>query len=400
MQFPYFPGPGGQTRQYYLLRAAAICHDITFVTLSRPPDQKAIEDLQSIVKQVIIVDQKYSPLPKPSDKDISGMYLIKELFQKAPYEVKKWQARKEIPEFLATLSEESFDLVQVEHSELAHWVDDLFNNTPKLLVLHNVNNVIWKRFFDVAPWGKEKLWNFTQWLNMRKYEKSLAKKFDTYITMSDNDKKLLHKLLPDAKIEVIPNGVDVDYFSPHCEPREENSTVYTGYMGWEPSIDAVVTFCHEIFPALKRAKPGLKFYIVGKNPSHDVAELARDNDVIVTGFVDDVRPYLQRAKIVVVPLRVGGGTRLKILEAMAMGKVVVSTSIGAEGLAVKDGEDILIADNPKSFIDKCNFALTSPSLRKTIANNARAKAVNEYDWAKIGIKLNNIYRTFNPKKGV
>jgi len=339
---------------------------------------------------VIILDKKYQYLPLPEVSELSWAELVREFFRKEPFEIRKWRAKREAPDFLPQIAEEDFDLIQVEHSELAHWVDGFFPNTPKLLVLHNVNYLICKRFFDIAPWGKEKIWAMAQWLNMRKYETSLAGKFTRYIAMSDEDKKMFLAVAPFADIDVIPNGVDTEYFSPRDNPApEENAIVYTGYMGWTPSVDAVVYFYNKVFTKLLDSYPELKFSIVGKDPSPEVQALARERNVIVTGFVVDVRPFVEKAKVVVVPLRVGGGTRLKILEAMSMGKAVVSTSIGAEGLKVNPGKDILFANTPEQFIDHSLSLLANDVMRTEIGVNARNNVLCSYDWKLIGAQLNS-----------
>jgi polysaccharide biosynthesis protein PslH len=395
MQFPQFPAPGGQTRQFCLLRETAREHDITLLTLAHPPNDGALQELKSFVKEVIVVERKYPYLTPPAPSDLSSSDLFKELFAGDPFEIRKWRAKREIPEYLPQIDEADFDLIQVEHSELAHWVEGLFPNTPKILVLHNVNYLIYKRFFDIALWGKEKVWALAQWLNMRKYEASLAGKFTRYISMSEEDKQLFLRIAPFADVDVIPNGVDTGYFSPRKDPApEENAIVYTGYMGWKPSVDAVLHFHANVFTDLLHSYPDLKFYVVGKDPAPEVQELASQKNVVVTGFVEDVRPYLEKAKIVVVPLRVGGGTRLKILEAMSMGKAIISTSIGAEGLRVAPGEDIFFADKPEDFLRQSLLLLGNEKLRREIGVRARTDVLSSYDWKIIGARLNNVYSKF------
>jgi len=398
MQFPHFPAPGGQTRQFYLLKEAAKEHEITLLTLSPPPSEAALSELKGFVKEVIVLKGKYPHPTAPNSAALPFSSLFRELLDKEPFEIRKWRTRREIPEYLAQIDEQQFDLIQVEHSELAHWIEGFFPNTPKILILHNVNYLIYKRFFDITSWGKEKVWALAQWLNMKKYEASLAGNFDKFISMSDNDRRLFLEIAPVADVDVVPNGVDTDYFFPGEDDNEESALVYTGYMGWKPSIDAVVTFCRDIFPALRRTYPDLKFYIVGKDPSEEVKALAQDENVIVTGFVEDVRPYVRRSKLVVVPLRVGGGTRLKILEAMSMGKAVVSTSVGAEGLRVNNGEDIFLADSNQTIIEKCKMVLGDQALRRTMGEKARINAALNYSWSHIGVSLLDAYHQLESGK--
>lgn len=173
---------------------------------------------------------------------------------------------------------------------------------------------------------------------------------------------------------------------------EEEALVFTGSMDWLPNDDAMVYFCKDILPLIWEKKPDVTIYIVGKSPSAELKKLAEhDNRIEVTGRVDDVRPYMEQAKVFVTPLRIGGGTRLKILEAMSMEKAVVSTSIGAEGIDYTKDSDISIADQPQEFADVVISLLNSDEDRKSMGENGRKLVLEKYDWGIIGKKLREIY---------
>jgi glycosyltransferase involved in cell wall biosynthesis len=181
---------------------------------------------------------------------------------------------------------------------------------------------------------------------------------------------------------VIPTGVDTKYFAPRpASAQASRRIVFTGSMDWLPNSDGVVYFCHEILPLIRRAEPDTTFTIVGRSPTPAVRRLVENEGIEVTGRVEDVRPYLQNAAVYVVPLRIGGGTRLKIFEAMAAGRAVVSTTIGAEGLPTEHGRHLLLADTPRDFADAVITLLRDPATRSAIEAEGRALVTGRYDWS-------------------
>jgi polysaccharide biosynthesis protein PslH len=217
---------------------------------------------------------------------------------------------------------------------------------------------------------------------MESYETRTLRRFRNVIAVSDHDRKEMLALAPGCTITVVPTGVDTEQYQPAPSvaggpPR----IVFTGSMDWEPNIDAVEYFCRDIFPSILAQFPDARFQIVGRNPYPRVKKLASAS-VEVTGTVPSVSEYLRTATVVIVPLRIGGGTRLKIFEAMAMKKALVSTSIGAEGLDVTSGKDCLLADDAQSFATAILALLRDPELRRSYENNAAALAAR-YDWSQI-----------------
>jgi glycosyltransferase involved in cell wall biosynthesis len=191
-------------------------------------------------------------------------------------------------------------------------------------------------------------------------------------------------------IRIVPNGVDTDFFTPGTDPVDPNRLVFTGAIDYRPNTDGVLYFCAEILPRIHAAEPGATFAIVGRTPPRQVRRLA--HRVLVTGTVPDVRPWMRQAAVFVVPLRVGSGTRLKILEAMATGCAVVSTSLGCEGLEVAPGEDILIGDTPETFAEQVVRCLRDPDLRAQLGARGRALVERRYRWEAIGEELAAFYQ--------
>ncbi len=225
---------------------------------------------------------------------------------------------------------------------------------------------------------------------MYRWEPVCAERFGRCITVSDFDRDLLQSVNSHLKIEVIPNGVDTDLYQPLTASAHSPKLLYVGNMGYRPNIDAMLYFCQEIYPKIRQELSQLEMWIVGVNPSPEIKQLA-GNGVHVTGRVDDVRPLYQESSVCVVPLRAGGGTRLKILEAMALGRPVVSTSIGCEGLEVVDGEHLYVADTPDLFAQRTLLLLTDTEERQRIITQAREFVVSHYDWDSISDRLLQVY---------
>jgi glycosyltransferase involved in cell wall biosynthesis len=226
---------------------------------------------------------------------------------------------------------------------------------------------------------------------LRKWEIQLIEKFDKCMTVSDKNKAIMQSINPNLDITVIENGVDIECYRPLPRNSHNQNFLFTGTMLYVANHDAVLYFYREIFPLIESRMPGCRFFIVGKGPREEIRNLARYNNVKVTGYVNDVVPYYEESDIFVVPLRAGGGTRLKILEAMALGRPVISTSLGCEGLDVVDGQHLLIADDPKLFAEKTIELIKDRVLYERLVQNARALVENRYSWAAIADQLLSFY---------
>ncbi|MCI0575012.1 MAG: glycosyltransferase family 4 protein [Chloroflexi bacterium] len=229
---------------------------------------------------------------------------------------------------------------------------------------------------------------------MRRYEKLAVESSDHCVVVSGRDGELIRQLAPATPISLIPNGVDTGYFRPAPELAGGDSPprlVFTGAMGWPPNAEAMTYFCRDTLPAIRGEFPAVQMDIVGLQPPPDILALGQQPNIRVTGFVPDVRPYIAEATVYVVPLRQGSGTRLKILEALAMGKAVVSTTIGAEGLEVTDGRHLLIADEPQDFAARVCELLRDPSRRQALGQAGRTLVEACYDWRAIAAGLDAVY---------
>jgi glycosyltransferase involved in cell wall biosynthesis len=261
-----------------------------------------------------------------------------------------------------------------------------------VLFQHNVEAMIWKRHYEVQTNPVKKTYLYGQWRKADAYERAACRRFDHVIAVSREDRETMQRLYGLEAVSDVSTGVDTEFFRPRGqERREPHNLVFTGSMDWLPNEDAIQFFTKEIMPRVRQLVPDATLTIVGRNPYASLLELARrDPSVIVTGRVEDVRPYMERAAAYIVPLRIGGGTRLKIYEAMAMEKPIVSTTIGAEGLPVRDGAHLNIADTPEAFAAALVRLLTNESLAHELGRNAAQLVREEFGWGKVAASFAEI----------
>ncbi|NWJ45592.1 MAG: glycosyltransferase [Chloroflexi bacterium] len=293
------------------------------------------------------------------------------------------------------------DILLCEALELAPFVRELFKNSetshPKLVLdEHNAEYLLQKRAYESdfktgLRHYPTALYSYIQTQRLSKYESEALHFFDAAIAVSDNDRKALLKLNPNTHIKVIPNGIDLDEYAPDRADAElPDRLVFTGSMDFRPNVDAVLWFANEIWDKIRLARPEATFFIVGRRPTPAVQALAKLPGITVTGTVPDARPFVQEAALYLVPMRMGGGVRFKVLEALAMGKAVLTTPMGADGIPVNSGKEVLIANNSQEFSAAAIRLLQNPTLRKELADNGRTFVAEHFDWHKITPLLDEI----------
>ena len=384
---PTVPFPltdGGRIRVFNLLKQIATKSDVTLLALeTQPTDTEGVTQLQQLGIQMHLVSNA------PTLPRVSFGTLLSAFFKRQPITVARYALPAYRQKFRELLTTENFDLVHYEmfHTAQYHTETDL----PGVLSQQNVDSAIWRRLCGETtnPFRKFAYW--TQQLAFQRYERVLSPKFDAITCTSDIDAAVFQRHCAEDIIAIIPNGVDITHYQPDFTSEAPAHLIYIGSMDWYPNEDAVAFFADEVLPSIQDKVPDVQFSIVGGNPSARVQRLAERDGVVVTGRVPEIKPYFAEATVFVVPLRIGSGTRLKILEALAMGKAVVSTSVGAEGLDLKDGEEVFIADAPIAFADAVTRLLTDPALRRRIGENGRARVEQDYDWRSIGQKLHTLY---------
>ena len=266
----------------------------------------------------------------------------------------------------------------------------------KFLDMHNVESHLMRRYAENESSPARRMYARLTAGKLEYYERRVGEEFDGVFVCSANDRHLLSEMKIRSDVMVIPNGIDPDFCWPAEGPIDEGSIVFVGSMDYHANCSGILHFVKTTLPLITRQYPAAKLYIVGKNPGTEITALA-SNRIIVTGLVDDVRPYLNRAAVVVVPLLVGGGTRLKILEALAMGKAVVSTSLGCEGIEAQSGDTIYLEDTPETFAQRVVELLNQPELAKQLGARGRNLVVERYDWNRITGGIIETYKRHRQK---
>ena len=336
-------------------------------------------ELSQIFQRVILI-----PLNLPPAKSAGELldYAV-HLFSREPYNLTKYCRPVVRKKLRALLQEETFDVILCDFL-VAAGVIPWDWPCPKVLFTHNVEAVIWRRHYEVARNPLWKALSWREWKRMEAAERRYLQKADHVLAVSENDREAFARFLDPRKLTVMPTGADTEFFQPSDEREIPNSLVFTGSMDWLPNEDGIFYFANEIFPLILAKAPDATLCVVGRKPSRRLQDLAaRVPNIQLTGWVEDVRPYLAQCAVYIVPLRIGGGTRLKIFEAMSMAKAVVSTSIGAEGLPVKNGEHLLMADDPASFAESTLQLLGNASQRAQIGQAARHLVEENYSWATV-----------------
>jgi polysaccharide biosynthesis protein PslH len=369
---------GGRIRTYQMLRALSRQHEVTYLALddgTAAPD--AVARATEYCTRVDVV-----PFTPPA-KGSPGFYtaLLGNLVSPLPYAI----ARYEVPalrERLRTLcATHAVDVVVCDFlAPSINVPDDL--GVPVVLFQHNVEAMIWERHAQVAAHPLKKAYMREQWRRMRRFEASECRRVSSVVAVSAQDADVFRRDYGVAEVPDVPTGVDTDYFVRQPDVvRTPGSMVFTGSMDWMPNEDGIAWFVESIMPKIAAAVPGATLTIVGRNPTAKVRALhAPESGVTVTGSVPDVRPYLASHQLFIVPLRVGGGTRLKIYEGMTMGLPTVSTTIGAEGLPVVPGEHLLLADDPAHFAQECIALLTDPLRGAAMGDAADRYVRQQFGW--------------------
>jgi glycosyltransferase involved in cell wall biosynthesis len=260
-------------------------------------------------------------------------------------------------------------------------------STPKVMHAFDCRSAEFYREYLRARRSMDKLYWFCTYLATRTAEKKLLAAFDASIVVSDKEYHAMKMLCPEARCITVPNGVDIDFFKPLAISEEWPSLVFVGYMSSHPNVDAITYFHSQVYDTLKRRFPNLKLFVVGQNPPPAVRTLATDPSICVTGFVEDVRPYVARASVVIAPFVSGMGIKNKVLEAMAMGKPVVTTSIGVRGINATHGDHLCIADSPLEFADQVEALLLDKPKRRRIGHQAREFVMKHHSWARVTDKI-------------
>ncbi|MBI2907881.1 MAG: glycosyltransferase [Chloroflexi bacterium] len=394
-QMPYPPHKGTSLRNFHLIRGAAAHHEVHLLTFagsdlsSAGPLRDLCASIQTVPSPQRAFSRRLASFFLSSSPDLASRLSSAEF------------ARKVGDILRSTMPE----IVQVEGLELAPYFLGLPPSRHHPVVIldeHNAEYALQKRAFEVDRCTPRRwpaaLYSLVQWQKLKRYEGMACRRANAVIAVSEEDKGALLRLDSGLDIAVVPNGVDCAYFQSQERRQSDATLVFTGTMDFRPNIDAVAWFAREVLPLVQKEAPEARFVIAGGGPTPTVRALAGAS-VEVTGFVPDVRPYLARAAVYVIPIRMGGGVRFKALEAMASGVPIVSTTVGVEGISVSGGQDLLLADDAPSFATAVLRLLSehAPSensgqaLGRGMAERARRLVEQRYDWDRITPLLSDLY---------
>ena len=389
---PYPPKTGVLQRNYNLIREASRFADVVLVGIVKedilPEFDAAIaeQELRKLCSLVIPVR-----MPIESSRSLFYSVVLKSLFTRAPFTV-NWATAPELRDALKrAMASGPFDAVYFDTISLADYRHQV-NGTAIALNHHNIESHLFERRIGYEQNPLKRFYFRQEAAKLRRYEQDVVSDFDTHLVVSTLDGDRLREIKPGISTSVVANGVDTDYFRSAGRRPEHGHLVMISGMNWFPNRDAVLFMIESIWPKLSSTLPEAKLTIVGASPPPAVLNLAaRDSRVAVTGFVSDVRPYMERAQVYLCPMRDGGGTRLKILDSLAMAMPIVSTTMGLEGIDLQPERDALIADSPDEFVNQVSRLVKDPELCATLSANGRKFVEEHFSWEAIGRRMERIF---------
>jgi len=383
-RIPYPPNKGDKIRSFHEVKFLSNLGDIYLGALvDNKSDWQYAKELNKWCKELLLV-----PL-NPRRKKLSS---LRGMLTRTPMSVHYFYDRS-LQKFTDDLlASNTFDVIFCFSSPMAEYIfrcDSLASHKTSespLLIMDfcDVDSQKWKEYAQVSRWPLAKLYEQEASL-LAKYERKVAEFFDFSIFISSKEKKLFEQTNPglDSHILTIGNGVDLEYFRPSKDHPGTEATpclLFTGAMDYYANVDGICWFKKEVWPIIKKEFPNTIFYIVGANPASEIKKMHNGSDIIVTGYVEDIRPFYQKATVCVIPLRIARGIQNKVLEAMAMAKPVVCTPVAFEGIEAKPGEDLITAFSPKEFAISVTELLKNAQKRKRLAFNARECIKRHYHW--------------------
>ena len=387
---PYPPKGGALQRSYNLLREVAKSNEVRLLAFNQRailPTQQAVEES---LKALRVICKSVEVVPIPADYSFLGKYqlALRSIFTEEPYTI-NWLSSQPMRDLIRqSIAAEPFDLAYFDTISLAPY-RELIGKIPAVLNHHNIESEMLLRRAGKEHNILKQAYFSLEAAKLRRYEETMCGAFACHMTVSELDAQRLRAIAPEIRTAVIANGVDTEYFQPDHARIRPRSLVFAGGMTWYPNREAMRYFFRHIWPLLLREYPDITFDLIGRDPPVEIAALSKAHpNIRVRGFVDDVRPFISQSQVYVCPILDGGGTRLKIVDALAMGKAVVSTAIGCEGISVVPERDILIANDPSEFVRQIGRLFHDQELRERAQDSARRVAVEFYDWKSIGNKFN------------
>jgi len=381
-RLPYPPREGHQLRSWHLLRAIAEVHDVTLLSCLRRDDTpEECAPLRAVVSRL-----ETFALPAERSRVALADALLRSALRPHPFVAEKYSQRP-LRTRVNELARET-DLIHVDMLPLMHAIHEV--TTPLVLNAHNVEHLLLQQRADHESQAARRIFMHAQIPKLLRFERDACRRADHVLACSEDDARTLATLAPQTPISVVANGVDLERCQPGGSAAQPARLIFVGPMSWFPNLDGMQWFLRDVLPRILAVRPDAQLTIVGKSSGLDVPESLRAC-VRLAGFVENLQTEFDGAAVCIVPLRAGSGTRLKVLEAMAFGKAIVTTSIGAQGIDLVDADEALFADDAGAFADAVLQLLSDPQRAARLGDAARAKAKARYDWHAIGRDLLAIY---------
>lgn len=376
---------GAEIRNFSLLKETARHHEVYLLSfLLGAHDREHFDGLEPHCKRIVGID-----LVRPRWKRVATA--LGSVVTPRPFIISEYHRAEMAREIERTVREERIDLIHAHFLHVGQYAA-YKGRAAFVYDAHNIEHVLWKRFGTIQKNPAMRAFASIQIPKFVRWQQRVAAMSEKIVTLSDIDRDEFLRIAPAADVTTVPNGADVDFFRPMDNVAvEENSVVYFANFGWPPQDDAALYFHDEILPRIRRSIPNVKLTLAGKTPPEAIRRLASDG-VVVTGQVPDIREYIQRASVVVLPLRVGAGTKHRVFQALAMEKPLVTTSVGAEGIALEHGKTAMIADDADAFADHTIALLGDAGRRRTMGKAGRELVTTRYDWRSNYAKLEAVFQ--------
>jgi glycosyltransferase involved in cell wall biosynthesis len=383
---PYPPSrlAGGPIRLHGLVTSLPAPHRVSLIAFARRGQDDVPAEIRERCDDVVIVPNERRDIAGPNKRALQLRSLLTpRSFERLVHERPAFQAAID-----QMIGRSAFDVIQIEHCFMAHY---RFPRSAALVLdEHNIEHEIRARTLAVVAPGPRKAYDYLNHLKLRAEEGSW-RDADACAATSPLDEETIRRRFPEVRTAVVPNAVDTSFFSPGSSPRDPRTMLFYGTLSYFPNLDGLLFFLREVMPIVRRMSPEVRLRIVGASPP-DALRRFEAPDVTFTGFVPDLRVELERAGVVIAPLRIGGGTRLKVLEAMAMAAPLVSTTLGAEGLSVTNGRELLLADTAQRFASDIVRVLRDKDLGTELGRAGRHLVETSYDWRASARALEALYR--------
>lgn len=384
---------GGKIRTLEMLRRLHARHEIHYAAFEDSSEPEAVPRSQEYCTRAYPVRLR---VPARGSLSFAGQ-AIRNVFSPLPLSIERYSSTNMRGCLQQLIRQERFDSVVCDFLSAAPLLPEI---ESCVLFQHNVETIIWRRYADTARGAVARCYFRVQAERMFRYEREICRRVKGIVAVSPNDAKTMAELFAIPIPPAISTGVDIDYFTPAARApvAKQTDLIFIGSMDWMPNIDGVEWFILEVLPQIRKRRRGCSFTVAGRKPSSAIVALAaKDSGIVVTGSVPDIRPFLWGAAVSIVPLRVGGGTRLKIYESMAACVPVISTTVGAEGLDVHPGTDIRIADTAEDFANQCLDLLKDGTERNRIAERAWEMVSQRFAWECIARQFEEILASVRPR---